>query len=79
MRINPIYCGSEAKKRGLTCREIEILQLMMNGLTSKQIAGTLAISYRTVEVHSGSIIVKLGASNKVHAIVIALRAGILSL
>ena len=76
---DPIYCGGEVKKRGLSNREFEILQLIMNGLTSKQIANNLGISYRTVEIHVGSIVAKLGASNKVHAVVIALRAGILSL
>jgi len=75
----PVHCGNEANKRGLSRREIEILQSMMNGLTSKQIARNLGISYRTVQIHTGSIISKLGASNKVHAVVIALRAGILSL
>jgi DNA-binding NarL/FixJ family response regulator len=61
----------------LSARELEILNLLAQGLTAKQIGLHLGISFRTVEVHSRSIIDKLGAANRIHAAVIAIRSGLI--
>jgi two-component system response regulator DctR len=47
----------------LTDREREILEQVVQGFTTKEIARTLQLSPRTVEVHRGHILHKLGARN----------------
>ncbi|KJJ84580.1 LuxR family transcriptional regulator [Candidatus Omnitrophus magneticus] len=51
-------------KLNLTSREIEISNLIKNGLTGKEIASLLNISFLTVEMHRKTIRRKLGISNK---------------
>jgi len=48
---------------GLTGREWQVLKLAVEGLTNKEIAQSLAISHRTVEVHRTRILRKTGATN----------------
>lgn len=50
-------------KAELTPREREVAALLMNGLTSKEIGRTLAISHRTVEIFRASLMRKYKASN----------------
>ncbi|MBF0679430.1 MAG: hypothetical protein IR164_10890 [Devosia sp.] len=47
----------------LTPREREVLQLIANGQSNKEAAGTLDISHRTIEVHRARVMEKLGARN----------------
>ena len=49
--------------RRLTAREIEVLDLLVQGMRSKQIAYVLQISVRTVELHRARIMRKRGARN----------------
>lgn len=49
----------------LTKREIEIIKLVKNGLTNKEIAATLFISQRTVETHRARILKKFGLKNSI--------------
>lgn len=53
---------------GLTVREEEVLRLMADGLTDRQIAARLGISRRTAEAHVGHILHKLGARNRAQAV-----------
>lgn len=48
----------------LTKRESEITQLIVNGLTCKEIARKLSLSHRTVEVHKANLMKKLGVHSK---------------
>ncbi len=52
----------------LTQREIEIIKLVKDGLTNKEIAATLFISQRTVETHRARILKKLGLKNSISLI-----------
>ena len=61
----------------LTPREGEILDWVRKGKSYAQIAEILSISRRTVEFHIKNVMDKLGASNRVSAVVIAMRRGIL--
>jgi DNA-binding NarL/FixJ family response regulator len=54
-------------------REREILTLLAEGWTSRQIASQLAISERTVKAHIGNICRKLHVSNRVDAVRQAMR------
>lgn len=47
----------------LTRREREVYSLLVEGKTSKEIARTLELSYRTVEVHRARLLRKMGANN----------------
>jgi DNA-binding NarL/FixJ family response regulator len=63
----------------LTDRELEVLRRVAAGKSNKLIAAELDISEGTVKTHMKSILPKLGASDRTHAVMIALRRGILDL
>jgi DNA-binding NarL/FixJ family response regulator len=63
----------------LTSREIEILQLLALGLTNKQIAARLKISAHTVKFHVSAIFSKLGTNNRVEAVNLGLKNGLVVL
>jgi DNA-binding NarL/FixJ family response regulator len=52
---------------GLTRREVQVLRLVAAGATNRSIAQALFISDRTVAVHVGNILAKLGVSNRTEA------------
>lgn len=59
----------EAQLERLTPREKEVLRLMAEGMSSRDIAGRLGISYTTVRTHIRSLGSKLGVHSKIEAIV----------
>lgn len=61
----------------LTSRELEVLKLAAEGHTSAEIAGRLFISPRTVEIHRGNVLHKLGLRSQNELIHFAYRKGIL--
>jgi len=63
----------------LTPRELEVLRLIRDGNKNKQIADCLAIAETTVNFHIKNIVDKLGASDRTHAVTIAVRRGLLPL
>ena len=63
----------------LTPREIQVLELLAEGLANKAIAARLGISDQTVKFHIASISGKLGASNRTDALRRAVRRGLISL
>ncbi len=68
--------GSGRAKRTtseLTVRELEILEMMHQGMRNAAIGDRLSISTRTVEAHVGNVIAKLGAHTRTEAVQIALR------
>jgi DNA-binding NarL/FixJ family response regulator len=60
----------------LTSRELEILQLMLEGYTNKAIAAAIFISEKTVEFHLDNIYTKIGVRTRLMAGVWALHQGI---
>jgi DNA-binding NarL/FixJ family response regulator len=68
--------GEEVLPCSLTRREVEILGLLMRGLTNQQIARNLLISTSTVKKHVRRIISKLGVSDRTQAVVRAIELGI---
>jgi len=54
--------------RKLTPREAELMALVRQGYTNRQIAGLLKISEQTVKNHLSSVYIKLGVFNRVSAI-----------
>ncbi len=63
----------------LTEREVEVLRRVAAGKPNKLIAVELEISEGTVKTHMKSILPKLDASDRTHAVMIALKRGILDL
>jgi DNA-binding NarL/FixJ family response regulator len=60
----------------LTQRESEVLRYLVQGLTNKEIAGVLQISYETVKEHVQHILRKVGVSDRTQAAVWAVRNGL---
>ena len=60
----------------LTPREFEVMQLVMVGLLNKQIAGELAIAEKTVKVHRGRVMQKLGLTSVAELVRLGQRAGL---
>ena len=63
----------------LTARELDVLRRVAAGKSNKLIAAELDISEGTVKTHMKSILPKLDASDRTHAVMIALKRGILDL
>jgi DNA-binding NarL/FixJ family response regulator len=63
----------------LTAREIQVLQQVASGNANKIIADKLFISEDTVKAHMKSILSKLGANDRTHAVTIAMRRGFLDI
>ena len=81
-RIPPEIAMDIAEHRAdddLSGREIEVLQQVAAGNANKIIADILAISEETVKAHVSSILSKLGANDRTHAVTIALKRGIIEL
>ena len=63
----------------LTEREVDVLRLVAQGLSNRQIAEQLVIGEATVRTHVGNILTKLHLANRVQATLYALREGLTSL
>jgi len=63
----------------LTPREVQVLELLAEGLPNKAIAERLGISDQTVKFHVSSISGKLGAANRTDAVRRAVRRGLIAL
>ncbi len=61
---------------GLSKRELEVLRLIAQGRTNREIGDRLFISQKTVGVHVGNILAKLGVSGRVEAAAVAIRLGL---
>jgi DNA-binding NarL/FixJ family response regulator len=71
--------ASDAIVEALTPREVEVLELVAEGLPNKAVAARLGISDQTVKFHLASISGKLGAANRTDAVRRALRRGLMTL
>ena len=70
---------AEELAESLTDRELEVLDLLAEGLSNKLIAHGLTISEHTVKTHVASIFAKLGASSRTEAVSQAIRRGLVML
>jgi DNA-binding NarL/FixJ family response regulator len=67
------YAGDEA----LTSREIDVLRLIAGGCANKEIGALLSITEETVKSRVKNILLKLGANDRTHAVMIAVKRGII--
>lgn len=63
---------------GITPRELEVLQLMAEGLSNKEMADRLCVSENTVKTHASRVFDKLGASRRTQAVQLAKSQGLLA-
>jgi DNA-binding NarL/FixJ family response regulator len=71
--------GNAPLTESLTARELQVLQLVAQGLPNKGIARQLKISENTAKFHVASLCGKLGASSRTEAVTIAARRGLILL
>jgi DNA-binding CsgD family transcriptional regulator/tetratricopeptide (TPR) repeat protein len=76
-RADPAVPGSR-RDEALTAREQEVLALVAQGRSNREIAGQLFISAKTVSVHVSNMLAKLGAAGRTEAVAVARRRGYLS-
>jgi len=65
----------EEDDEGLTRRELDVMKLLMQGHSNKEIARRLIISERTVQTHLSNIFAKMGVASRTEAVLAALRDG----
>ena len=63
----------------LSARELEVLRLAANGNSNRMIGEILTISEPTVKSHMSTVLVKLGASDRTHAVTLAIKRGYITL
>ena len=71
--------ASHISETALTGREVEVLGLIANGRSNKQIAYDLSINEETAKTHVKNILAKLHANDRTHAVTLGLRRGIIVL
>jgi DNA-binding NarL/FixJ family response regulator len=71
--------GGRVPGEPLTAREVQVLELLAEGLPNKAIAVRLGISDQTVKFHVAAISGKLGAANRTEAVRLAVRRGLITL
>jgi DNA-binding NarL/FixJ family response regulator len=79
-RLRPALLSERATQRtpSLSARERQITELLAAGMTGEEVAERLVLSTETVKTHIRNAMTKLEARNRVHAIAIALRTGLIS-
>lgn len=68
--------GDPSMLDALSSREMDVLRLLVEGLTNKQIAGHLSLAEDTIKKHVQTVIAKLQATDRTQAAVKAVRAGL---
>ena len=69
--------GGSGAGSELTPRELEVVKLIAEAYTNKQIAQTLNVSEKTVESHRGNVLAKLGMRDRVELVRYAIRRGLI--
>ena len=75
----PLHERPNDLHQSLTPRELEVLQLLAEGLTNRAIASRLAVSEHTIKFHVNGILNKLDAQSRTEAVVLATRLGLIAL
>ena len=76
IRASAVVPSIDGDTFGLSRREREVLALVSQGRTNREIGEHLFISQKTVDVHVGNILSKLDVSGRVEAAAVAIRLGL---
>ena len=76
--LRPDPAAAAGAELGLTARELEVLALVAEGRSNRQVAEALFISAKTASVHVSNILAKLGVASRVEAAAVAHRHGLLA-
>jgi NarL family two-component system response regulator LiaR len=76
---SPDSTQENENRSSLTARELEVLQLLAQGMSNRAIAESLTISDRTVHAHLSNIFSKMGVSSRLEAVLSAIQRGWLTL
>lgn len=76
---SPARQNDEQEAETLTSRELDVLELVAEGLSNRAIATRLGISDQTVKFHLAAVSGKLGAANRTDAVRRAVRRGLITL
>lgn len=71
--------ANREERESLTARELEVLQLIVDGNSNKEIMAALNISEGTVKLHVSHVLEKLGAADRTQAAIMAVKQGIVHL
>jgi DNA-binding NarL/FixJ family response regulator len=71
--------GLHSLRESLSARELEVLNELARGATNKEIGARLFVSEHTIKAHMKSILAKLDATDRTHALLIAVRRGIIDI
>lgn len=71
--------AEHALDQDLSARELQVLRAVADGRGNRDVAQFLAISEDTVKAHMKNILAKLAANDRTHAVIIALRRGLIQL
>ncbi|KAF0646294.1 hypothetical protein K701_29455 [Streptomyces fradiae ATCC 10745 = DSM 40063] len=77
-RLRALPRRTDDPRTGLTGRQVQVLRLAANGRTNQSIARALGVSHEAVKSQMQSILRKLRASDRTHAVAVAIRLGVLS-
>jgi DNA-binding NarL/FixJ family response regulator len=69
--------AERSPKDALSARELELLKLLAEGYTNKEIARAMVLAEDTVKKGVQQLIAKLGATDRTHAVVVALRSDLI--
>ena len=70
--------SARLEELGITPRELEVLQLIAEGLSTKEMAERLFVSENTVKTHTSRLLDKLGASRRTQAVQLAKSQGLIA-
>ena len=72
-----VETGADEPNEPLTPRELDVVKLIAEAYTNKQIAGILKVSEKTVESHRANVLAKLGMRDRVELVRYAIRRGLI--
>jgi DNA-binding CsgD family transcriptional regulator len=79
VRAGEPFVSNQQKQQelGITRRELEVLELIAQGMSNREIAGKLYVSENTVKTHSSRVFDKLGAKRRTQAVQLGKELGLL--